>query len=440
MTATAKPNSWVAVEETETQLTYAPCVNPAPLTTSDPARAATLGSLVVAISNDKRQPLSIDSVTFVVIVGKPGTHGAPLTPSIEGVRTEVSSNLWSFQGPPAGFTEGRAEFILKPEGGNGTLAPGESLLVEIADFPTVETANASTVKVIEVVETAAETSFVIPTFPAGFFFDSLVVTVEEGGKYRPVAQVERGSKVALLWSTSEPLEHQQVHYSNAAEGEKTEPPQTPGGWTSPQLTADTVFVVSVEVPGPEGTKLPAALATSVAVKDPALIAASATVAGALEAGSAKVNGQLEAAGAKLGGALEAGSAKVNGTLAAGNTKVGQLEAAGAQISGSIGTGALTANSAEVGELTTSQLLRARGGVHLFSSFEELRPGKWLFMSDGILIYGKERAWPVTGYTWIEIDSGWGNSWVITLGTIKPTPYTGEGAEADVPQHPAPPGP
>lgn len=436
MTATAKPNSWVAIEGTKTQLTYAPCVNPAPLTTSDPKRAATLGSLVVAISNDKKQALSIDSVTFAVIVGKPGRHGAPLTPSIGGVRTEVSSNLWSFNGPAHGFTEGRAEFVLRPEGGSGTLEPGESLLVEIADFPTVEKANASTVEVIEVVDSAAETSFVIPTLPGGFFFDSLVATVEEGDKYRPVAQVERGSKVVLLWSTSEPLEHQLIHYSNAAEGEKTEPPEKPGKWTSPPLTADTVFVVSVEVPGPEGTKLPAALATSVAVKDPALIAASAKVEGALEAGSAK-----------LSGALEAGSAKLNGTLAAGNTNVSQLVAGEAQVSGStslntLNANSVSANSVSAGHLQANQELQALGSVYMFRPFLEIQPGKWIFPTDSLVMFGKQTAWPVPGRYWMEIDSSWGPSWVMTIGAGKPVPYPSEGvgAEADLPQHPSPPRP
>jgi hypothetical protein len=148
--------------------------------------------------------------------------------------------------------------------------------------------------------------------------------VVEGSAHVPVAQVERGSKVVLLWSSSVSVDDQKVRYSNAAEGQKVEQPQESGRWTSPSLTADTVFSVDIEATGANGESLPAALTTSIAVKDPALIAASLKV-GELNAGSATVSGALSSGSASVTGMVEAGSLTVTrGALVANQVPVSIL--------------------------------------------------------------------------------------------------------------------
>jgi hypothetical protein len=294
MTLIAKPNAWVAVDDAATKLTYAPAVNPAPLTTSVPKRAPTLGSLVVAITNNTEEDLVVARVTFLVVIGKPGPEGAPLMAGLPASIGVSDADSWEFLGPPAKFSEGLAEYVLKPKAGMGTLKVGESVLVELVDFPTVEGAGSSIVKVSEDVGgKELETRFSVPTFPGGFFFDSLVATVVEGSAHVPVAQVERGSKVVLLWSSSVSVDDQKVRYSNAAEGQKVEQPHEPGRWESPPLTTDTVFSVCVEATGADEESLPATLTTSVAVKDPALVANSVQT-GEMSANSATITGALSA--------------------------------------------------------------------------------------------------------------------------------------------------
>ncbi len=343
----ARPNAWVAVEDATTQLTYAPFVNPAPLTTSAPRRDPTLGSLVVAVTNNTAEDLEVKKVTFTLVVGKPGSSGAPLMSGLPS-SFDASSESWEFGGPPSGFTEGVAEYVLTPKSGV-KLAAGESVLIELAEFPTVEAPDAAVVTIEENIGGAkSSTTLSVPTFPGGFFFDGLIATVKGASEHIPVAQVESGSKVVLLWNTSVSVDDQLVRFSNAAEGQKKQKPTESGRWTSPELTADTVFSVAITQTGGNGETLPAALSVSVAVKDPALIAASLQATGKVEAGSAKVDGKIEAAGAKLNGGLEAGGVTVLGAVTAASADVsGGVKALNATVTGEADINVLNLGGAAV---------------------------------------------------------------------------------------------
>ncbi|HET7121658.1 MAG TPA: hypothetical protein VFI17_10500 [Solirubrobacterales bacterium] len=355
MTAIARPNAWAAADSSAAKLTYSPTVNPAPLTVSAHDRAPTLGSLVVVIGNDSGADVTVDAITFVVQIGKkPAVGGNPLMakPPAEALVSEPER--WSFKaGTEPSGGEGPMEFTLTPKPQMGPLKAGESLMVELIDFQTVEETSSSTVKISEEFSGGGEASLAIPTLPAGFFFDSLVATVEKGSTHTPVSEVGRGGKVVLLWSTSAALGKQKIHYSNAATGEKVEPAKEPGRWESSELTADTVFVVTVEETGAAGEALPAALATAVAVRDPALIAKSLAAE------------TIEASGAvTVKGAVEAASAKVTGKLTAA-----ELTATGAStITGQFSLG---------------------GTVTSFGKFEEYSPGSYKTTTDGLAVAGAQ---------------------------------------------------
>ena len=328
----ARPNAWVSVEEDPaTQLTYAPRVDPAPLTVSVPGRDSTLGALVVVITNGTPADVQVSSVTLTITVGPTGPEGPPLTPTTAGVKSLVSDTTnWSFDGPTSEVTSGTADYVLGPQTGSAvTLAAGESLYVEVYDFQTVQTPSTSTVTVAEVVGDGDPTftNIGISTFPDGFFFDNLSVTVPSGRALVPVAQVAGGTGVTLTWNSSVvDAENQAVYWSSPTGGQQQATPTKLGEWSTPQgepLTSDTVFVVVVRAQGVGAEWMTASRATAVSVLDPALVASSASVSGALSAGS------VQAASATVSGGLEAGSL-TTGTgsfgvlLAAGNATVNML--------------------------------------------------------------------------------------------------------------------
>src|SRR5439155_7000391 len=121
---------------------------------------------------------------------------------------------------------------------------------------------------------------------------------------------------------------QKVYWSSPTSGQQEAPAPKLGEWSTPEgepLTSDTVFVVVVEATGEDEAPMTASLSTAVSVRDPALVASSASVSGALSAGSATVAGSIAAHGDIVAdGSVEAASAAVSGALQAGS-----LTAAGA---------------------------------------------------------------------------------------------------------------
>lgn len=327
-----------------TQLTYALQTNPAPLTVSVPGQSPEIASLQFVVTNPTNESISVASIIFTLEMG---TSGSSISPTTQGILTQVSDTVdWKITGPGT-VTSGPAPYVLGPAVGSSvTLAAGGSVVVVIYRVQTVETPGTSTIEIKEMLQGIAPTfaNFAVTTFPDGFYFNGLVATVPQGSELVPVAEIDNNgtANVTLVWNSSvTETSAFTILYSNASLGQQTAKPIEIGQWVSPPLTTDTVFTVSVLVSMIGGQPLIAALSTTVAVQNPALIAASIT------AGTAKVTGN-----AGVDGLLTAGAVTVTG-----NATVDQLlTAASAVIAGSSG---LTVNANGSVQMST---FNAAGGV------------------------------------------------------------------------------
>ncbi|HEX8054962.1 MAG TPA: hypothetical protein VF517_18410 [Thermoleophilaceae bacterium] len=370
-----RPNAWVSVEDDPTtQLTYAPRVDPAPLTVSVPGRDPTLGSLVVVITNGTPADVEVSSVTFTIVVGTTGPEGPPLTPTTEGVKSLVSDTTnWSFNGPPSPRTSGTADYVLGPATGSTVkLAAGASVYVEIFDFQTVQVPSTSTITVAEAIGGGDPqfTNIGVSTFPDGFFFDGLTVNVGSGSALAPAAQVVNGTGVTLTWNSSVvDTKNQAVLWSSATGGQQHAIPTKLGEWPTPAgLTSDTVFVVLVTAQDVGGEPMTASLATAVSVQNPALVASSIQTGQSTVSGNETVGGTLTATGGiAANGGLTATAATVNGALNANGgltTNAAMVNGALMASGGIAANGGITASAAAVnGALTASGVVNANGGLN-----------------------------------------------------------------------------
>jgi Chaperone of endosialidase len=320
MSLTSRPNSWVSrVGATATQLTYALRLNPAPLTVSISGRDPILASLEFVITNPTSAPIQLTSIIFTLRVGSTGDS---ITSSVAnaGALTSDQTN-WQVQ-IPGPVSSGPADFVVLPATGTGSLPAQSSLVVELYNLPTVENPGNSTVSVKEVLAGGLTgfTSFLVSTFPTGFYFNGLSATVESGSTLVPAAQVATGASVTLVWNSSVvDVNSFTIYYSTGANGQQKATPSDTGIWTSPPLASDTVFTIVVTVSVEGGSPLSAALSTSVAVQNPTLIAASIT------ASAATVNGALTVTGPVQANAVTATGLTVNGaTTTADLTASGTL--------------------------------------------------------------------------------------------------------------------
>jgi hypothetical protein len=270
----SRPNSWVSQESTvSTQLTYALQLNPAPLTVSIAGSDPVLGSLEFVITNSTASAIALRSVSFAIQVG---TASSNLTTSTATVGTSVSDTVnWLIQSPGT-VTNGPAVYTLLPQTGTSvSVAPGASIIVQIYNFPTVGSPGNTTINIKETAGSISFTSFLVTTFPSGFYFNGLIATVQSGSQYLPVAQVANPATVTLIWNSSVvSLTSFVIYYSSASQGQQTATPSDTGSWTSPPLTSDTIFTVVVTVSLSGGEPLSAALSTAVSVQNPSLVASS----------------------------------------------------------------------------------------------------------------------------------------------------------------------
>jgi hypothetical protein len=176
----------------------------------------------------------------------------------------------------------------------------------------------------------AFTSFLVTTFPSGFYFNGLAALVQSsksGSSLIPVAQVNTGSTVTLVWNSSVvDTSKFNIYYSNADRGQQTASPSDIGEWTSPPLSSDTVFTVVVTASVQGGQPLTAAMSTGVSVQNPSLVAASITTGTATVTGNATISGTttanaVTADGVTVNGALTTTSATVTDALQAGSLSV-----------------------------------------------------------------------------------------------------------------------
>ena len=281
MSFIARPNSFVSKDEAaSTQLTYALQVRPAPITVSVSEEDPVLASLEFVVTNPTDSALNVESVAFTIQVGT----DASLTPTTAGITTAVSDTTnWIVNGPSGTVTSGPATYTLQPATGQYvSLAAGASVIVQIFDIQTNTIPGNSTVKIKEMTTAIALTSFLVTTFPAGFYFNGLAATVqnENGSSLVPVAQVNTGSTVTLTWNSSVvDLNAFTIYYSNATQGQQPTEPSEIGEWTSPPLSSDTVFTVAVTTSVEGGQRLTASMTTAVSVRNPSLVADDITING-----------------------------------------------------------------------------------------------------------------------------------------------------------------
>jgi hypothetical protein len=389
-----RPNSWVSQDAAATtQLTYALQLNPAPLTVSIAGRDPVLGSLEFVITNPTASAISLSSVAFTIQVG---TASSNLTTSTATVGTSVSdSTNWLIQSPGT-ITSGPAVYTLAPQTGSSvSVAPGASIVVEIFNFPTVESPGNTTINVKETTGSIGFTSFLVSTFPSGFFFNGLTATAESGSQLVPVAQVATGSTVTLVWNSSVvDLASFTIYYSTAAQGQQQASPSDIGLWTSDPLSDDTVFTIVVTVSVSGGSPLTAALTIGIGVQNPTLIAASitagtATVSGALTVSGATqanaitatgltVNGDVSSTGTlSVPGQSNLGNVGVSGNLSVtGNGTLGSLNVSGSASTGALQASSISAGSASLSSATINGLTASGGPVSLISGAQAITPGPW----------------------------------------------------------------
>lgn len=352
MTHQTKPNSWVFQDsDSTTQLSYALQINPAPFTVSIPDMPPVTGSLEFVITNPTNSAVNVTSVAFTLTVG---SDSDCITQSTSGVLTSVDDTTnWTFTGPPSPITNGSATYLLTPKSGSPYPLPaGASVVVQIFGFQTMPVPGNSTLDIKELIVSLppAYCSFIVSTFPTGFYFNGLAASVVNGSSLIPVAQVNTGSSVTLSWNSSVvDTSAFTIYYSNAANGQQTEHPADIGEWVSPPLSSDTVFTVAVTISAEGGQPLTASMTTAVSVQNPSLVAAGITTGTATVTGAASIGGTLTAHG------ITATGATVNGTLA-----TDALSANSATISGSLNTSGLSASTVTISGNTSAQNVSAGG--------------------------------------------------------------------------------
>jgi hypothetical protein len=291
-----------------TRLTYATSVNPSPLTVSLPGANPTLGSLVVVITNSTGADLPVQNITFYVPVGGSSTT---LTPSSAGIQTAVSDPVhWVFTGPSSPVITGTADYVLGPATGTSvTLAARTSVVVQLYEIQTNTAPGTATITIKEMIGgTPSFGGFSITTFPYGFYFESLAATMLVNSALAPVSQVAYGSQVTLIWNCSVvDTTAYQIYYSTP-QGQQPATPTSYDQWLSPPLNSDTVFTLVVTAAVEGGQPVTASLSTSVAVKQPDLVAntvaaQSVSCAGAVTAASVTATGVIQGFGTVPIGAI-----------------------------------------------------------------------------------------------------------------------------------------
>ena len=273
----ARPNMWTVVSLDEnTQLSYAPQVNPSPLTVGSGN-----GSLEIVITNTTKLGIDVTYVDFIIkVAGNPNFPPYPdstaLTTTTADIKAVVSDSNWTVVMPNQPITHGTAHYKLKPMVGQSLEIPaGGSVVVQIYDFPINTVPGTSTIQIKE--DTAkgiALPSFTVTTFPWGFAFSDLTANVPDGSGWKPVAQVEKTKSVTLFWHGSVlDVGSYTVYYSDS-QGQQTRTPTKFGEWTSPGLTEDTVFTLGVSTNNSVGEPLQASMSIAVAVSEPDLVANS----------------------------------------------------------------------------------------------------------------------------------------------------------------------
>jgi len=271
---------WTVVSVDEnTQLSYAPQVNPSPLTVGSGN-----GSLEIVITNPTKVGIDVKYVEFTIKVAgdasiPPYPDSTALTTTSADIKAIVSDSNWTVEAPDTPVTHGVARYKLKPMTGLSLEIPaGGAVVVQIYDFPINIVAGTSTIQIKEsTAHGVASPSFTVTTFPWGFAFSDLTANVPDGSGWKPVAQVEKGNSVTLFWHGSVLDVASYTIYYAQSQGQQTRTPTKFGEWTSPELTEDTVFTLGVSTNNNVGEPLKASMSVAVSVSEPDLVANSLAV-------------------------------------------------------------------------------------------------------------------------------------------------------------------
>lgn len=270
---------WTVVSpDADTKLSYAPQVNPSPLTVGSGN-----GSLEIVITNPGKVAITVKYVEFRIKVAgdeniPPYPDSTALTTTTADIKAVVSDSNWTVVPPQTVVTHGVAHYTLKPmAGGSLEIPAGGAVVVQIYDFPINVVAGTSVIQIKEDTEHGvASPTFTVTTFPWGFAFSDLTANVPDGSGWKPVAQVERTKSVTLFWHGSVlDISSYTIYYSDST-GQQTRTPKKFGEWTSPELTEDTVFTLGVKTNNSIGEPLQASMSIAVGVSQPDMVANSLT--------------------------------------------------------------------------------------------------------------------------------------------------------------------
>src|SRR5215207_9920298 len=146
-----RPNTWTVVSVDEnTQLSYAPQVNPSPLTVGSGQ-----GSLEIIITNPTALDIDVKYVEFTIKVAgdekfPPYPDSSALTTTTADVMAVASDSSWTVELPNGTITHGDARYKLKPKVGLSLKIPvGGSVVVQIYGFPINIVSGTSTIQIKE---------------------------------------------------------------------------------------------------------------------------------------------------------------------------------------------------------------------------------------------------------------------------------------------------
>ncbi|SBS33277.1 hypothetical protein MSP8886_02701 [Marinomonas spartinae] len=252
-----KPNCTIIVPTTcNTNLTYALQTNPDPLVINK-----TSASLEFIITNTTGAAQTITSIVFAIPIGSGG-----ITPSMAGIGSSLSdSTNWS-----ASIDTSSGNVTLSPKSPSYQMPNNGSLVLQLFGMTTMSSSGNSNITITETLaqQNPTHCDFQVSTFPTNFYFDGLCAVVKDGSEYKPVAEVDSGSTITLLWNTSVvDANNITIRYSTPFSGQTKINPESSNSeqweWESPALTRDTVF--TVEVKGQVDNGQPVRLSRNIAV-------------------------------------------------------------------------------------------------------------------------------------------------------------------------------
>lgn len=317
------------------QLSYSIQTDPPLVQVSVPGAQSSVALLTVTIVNNSQAVVVISAITVSLPLGD---DASGLVVDVSGVTPTVApSNQWAVN-PPSLSEDPTAPFTILPQASaSAPLAPGAAIILSLAGAAISHATGTASIVIEESsLSGQGSTALAVTKYPAGFFFDGLLVNVPNGSELQPVAQVPYKTSVTLSWNVSalNPTAIA-IFYSSNQGQQGPYHPSAINQWTTPApIVADTIFTVIVQTSAATGQPVTTALSTSVSVQQPdavlnqvqaqtLAVAQATTLSGPLSAqkGVAVTKGlvtdSLQASGPATLGAVDVnGVLTVNGSMRA----------------------------------------------------------------------------------------------------------------------------